>query len=96
MTVTAVLPLLLSRGDIFETSRAYLLLAKCVVANAASGVAKPQPSTGGDADRRMAFHEAIKHLKRALEGFKAVNAHHRVKDTLYMMVNRDKTESRYE
>ena len=86
MTVNAVLPLLLSRGDLFEISRAYLLLAKCVVANAASGVAKPLPMTGASSEKMLAFMGAIKHLKTALEGFKAINAHQRVKDTLYMMV----------
>ena len=86
LTVKAALPLLLSRGDLFEISRAYLLLAKCVVANAASGVAKPPPMTGADSERRLAILGAIQHLKKALEGFKAVNAHQRVKDTLYMMV----------
>ena len=91
MTVTAVLPLLLSRGDLFEISRAYLLLAKCIVANAASGVAKPLPMTGADSERVLAFLGAIKHLKSALEGFKAVSAHQRVKDTLYMMVRYGKS-----
>ena len=89
LTVTAVLPLLLSRGDLFEVSRAYLLLAKCIVANSASGIAKVPSMTGVDSERAkrgLAFMEAIKHLESALEGFKAVNAHQRVKDTLYMMV----------
>ena len=86
LTVNAVLPLLLSRGDLFEISRAYLLLAKCVVANAASGVAKPLPMTGASSEKMLAFMGAIKHLKTALEGFKAISAHQRVKDTLYMMV----------
>ena len=88
LTVTAVLPLLLSRGDRFEISRAYLLLAKCIVANAASGVAKPVPMSGAASERSLAFNGAVRHLKSALEGFKAINANQRVKDTLYMMVSR--------
>ncbi len=66
----------------FETSRAYLLLSKCIVA--ASAVSDPKGSASGG-ERRIVFAEAIGYLKKAWAGFKTMEAHHRVKDVLYMM-----------
>ncbi len=55
-------------------------MAKCLVA--AENV-----QSDSCEDKRMATLKALRHLARAKEAFQDVQAHHRVKDVLYMMVS---------
>ncbi len=80
----------MSQNDVFQQSRAHLLLAKCIVAstnpNAYYPSGKFQYVKISEEEKRVQIGKAIRELKKAKEGFSSVQAHHRVKDVLYMMV----------
>lgn len=78
--VRVMLPLILAHGDEFEIGRAHLLMAKCLVAAAAFADTE-------ESERRINFLAATKHLRKASLAFLAIQSHHRLKDTLYMMVH---------
>eukprot|EP00095_Tigriopus_kingsejongensis_P012641 maker-scaffold1830_size26949-snap-gene-0.7 protein:Tk12641 transcript:maker-scaffold1830_size26949-snap-gene-0.7-mRNA-1 annotation:"hypothetical protein TcasGA2_TC001292" len=69
-----ILPVLLRHNIMFETSRAYLLLGKSLVASAPKGQSE---------ESRVVQDKAMKALHQALSGFKQVGAYHRAKDVLY-------------
>ena len=84
-----VFPLILSHNSVYEAARASLLMAKCLVAlksgnhPGGAGRGKVDPE-----DKRTHFLLSITHLKSAMAGFKKIKSMHRVKDVLYMMVNK--------
>ena len=64
----------------FESGRAHLLMAKCLVAS--NNNINSQHSTR----RRLSVLESSKHLKKAETCFRAAGDGQRVKDVLYMAV----------
>ncbi len=76
-TIRTCLPIVFSNGSLFECSRARVLLAKCLVA------ASSKEESGSQS--RVSTFKAVDHLKKALEGFLKLRAHHRAKDVLYLM-----------
>ena len=76
-SMRAILPAILGQHDRFDHGRARSLVAKCLVASAAKKAT--------DA-RRADCMGAIQQLRKARDSFAAVQAFHRVKDVLYMMV----------
>ena len=76
-TIRSCLPIVFSNGSLFECSRARVLLAKCLVAASS----KEDNIHQG----RLGTFKAVDHLKKALEGFVKLRAHHRAKDVLYLM-----------
>ncbi|TRY80592.1 hypothetical protein TCAL_10373, partial [Tigriopus californicus] len=72
----STMPILLRHDIVFESSRAFLLLAKGLVASAPKGQTE---------ERRIVLSKAMSSLQKALKGFKQIQAYHRVKDVLYTM-----------